>query len=85
MKTKKNIKYIDEPIGKVKIIKDFLPEPHELTLKKESFVKVTLLLSKESVNYFKHEAKKHHSHYQTMMRNLLNEYAKHCQNKLTGS
>jgi len=79
MKTKKNVIYTNEPIGKVKIIKDFLPSPDKLALKKETFVKVTLLLSEESVNYFKHEAEKHHSHYQTMMRNLLDGYAKHHQ------
>lgn len=68
--------YTDEPIGRIKIVKDFLPGPEELTLKDET-VKVTLLLSKDSVDYFKREAEKHHSHYQSMIRTLLDKYAQH--------
>lgn len=48
---KKKIKYTDEPIGKVKVISDFLPSPEELALKEES-VKVTISLSKTSVDFF---------------------------------
>lgn len=75
MKTK-TVKYTDEPIGKVRIIKDFLPPPEKLVFKKEKFVKVTLLLSEISVAGFKYQAKKHNTCYQTMIRNLLDEYAK---------
>lgn len=70
------VKYTNEPIGKIKIIKDFLPSPGELVLKKDT-VRVTLLLSKDSINYFKQEAKKHHAHYQTMVRALLDKYVHH--------
>ena len=35
---KGKIKYTDEPIGKVKVISDFLPSPKELALKDEYFV-----------------------------------------------
>ncbi|MFN2357360.1 MAG: hypothetical protein ABR534_06440, partial [Desulfotignum sp.] len=51
------IKYTDEPIGKVKVISDFLPSPEELALKDET-VKVTIALSKTSIDFFKKEAKK---------------------------
>ena len=74
MKIKK--KYSNEPIGKIKIVKDFLPSPDELVLKEET-VKVTLMLSKSSIDYFKKEAKKQHAPYQTMIRNLLDKYADH--------
>ena len=57
---KRKIKYIDEPIGKVKIISDFLPSPEELVLKDET-VKVTIALSKASVDFFKNEARKHNT------------------------
>jgi hypothetical protein len=40
-----------------KVIKDFLPRPEDLVLKEDN-VKVTLTLSKKSVDFFKHEAKK---------------------------
>lgn len=69
-------KYTNEAIGKIKIIKDFLPDPEQLILK-ENTVKITLLLSKNSVDYFKEEANKHDASYQTMIRVLLDKYAQH--------
>ncbi len=71
---KKIIKYTDEPIGDIKIIEDFLPSPKDLIFKEEN-VKVTISLTKESVDFFKAEAKKHHTQYQKMIRNLLDVYA----------
>jgi predicted DNA binding CopG/RHH family protein len=73
---KGKIKYTDEPIGKVKVISDFLPSPEELVLKDET-VKVTIALSKTSVDFFKNEAKKYNTQYQKMIRRLLDEYAAH--------
>jgi len=73
---KQKIKYTDEPIGKVKIVTDFLPSPEELALKDET-VKVTISLSKASIEFFKNEAKKHNTQYQKMIRRLLDEYATH--------
>ncbi|MBA3018622.1 MAG: CopG family transcriptional regulator [Proteobacteria bacterium] len=70
------IKYTDEPIGKVRVLKDFLPSPEELVLKDET-VKVTISLSKISIDFFKKEAKKHNTQYQKMIRRLLDEYAAH--------
>jgi predicted DNA binding CopG/RHH family protein len=73
---KKKIKYTDEPIGKVKVVTDFLPSPEELALKDET-VKVTISLSKASIEFFKNEAKKHNTQYQKMIRRLLDEYTTH--------
>jgi predicted DNA binding CopG/RHH family protein len=73
---KGKIKYTDEPIGKVKVISDFLPSPEELVLKDET-VKVTIALSKTSVDFFKNEAKKYNTQYQKMIRRMLDEYAAH--------
>jgi len=70
--------YTDEPIGDVRIIDDFLPPPGELVFKEDN-VKVTLGLSKRSVEFFKQEAKKHHTQYQKMIRRLLDLYASHHQ------
>lgn len=67
------IKYSDEPIGKVDVIPDFLPSPAELAFRDEG-VKVTLALSKKSVEFFKTEAAKHHTQYQRMIRRLLDAY-----------
>jgi hypothetical protein len=73
---KEKIKYTDEPIGKVRVITDFLPSPEQLALKDET-VKVTLSLSKTSVDFFKKEAKKYNTQYQRMIRRLLDEYTAH--------
>ncbi|WP_079416583.1 hypothetical protein [Thiomonas intermedia] len=69
----KKIKYTDEPIGDVEIIADFLPPPEALVFREEG-VKVTLALSKKSVDFFKHQAQAHHSQYQRMIRHLLDAY-----------
>ena len=73
---KKKIKYTDEKIGKIEIINDFLPKPEELVLKKDT-TKITLNLSKSSVEFFKLIAKKHGSQYQKVIRNLLDRYSSH--------
>jgi predicted DNA binding CopG/RHH family protein len=72
MKTKVN--YTDELIGEVKVIQDFLPSPDKLAFKEDQ-VKITIGLSKSSVDFFKQEAKKHHTQYQKMIRRLLDLYA----------
>ena len=66
--------YTDEPIGGVRVIDDFLPPPEELVFKEDN-VKVTLGLTRGSVDFFKREAKKHHTQYQKMIRHLLDLYA----------
>ena len=70
---KKKIKYTDGPIGDIKVISDFLPPPNELAFKEEQ-VKVTIGLSKTSIDFFKKEAKNHHTQYQKMIRRLLDIY-----------
>ena len=79
---KTTIEYTDEPIGDVKIIQDFLPPPKDLILKEEN-VKVTISLTKESVEFFKAEAKKHRTQYQKMIRNLLDIYVQNHSGKAT--
>jgi len=71
---KKPVKYTDESIGDLKIIADFLPSPKDLIFKDDT-VKITISLTKESVEFFKKEAEKHHTQYQKMIRNLLDVYA----------
>jgi predicted DNA binding CopG/RHH family protein len=73
---KKKIEYTDEHMGKVEVISDFLPSPEQLALKDET-VKVTIALSKASVDFFKNEAKKYNTQYQKMIRRLLDEYTTH--------
>ena len=70
------IRYTDEPLGEVKVIPDFLPSPEELAFREEG-VKVTIALSKRSIEFFKREAAKHGTQYQRMIRRLLDTYARH--------
>jgi hypothetical protein len=67
------IKYTDEPLGDVKVVRDFLPPPEQLAFREEG-IKVTLSLSKKSVEFFKSEAAKHHTQYQRMIRRLVDVY-----------
>jgi len=69
------IKYTDEDIGDPLIVPDFLPSPDELAFKEDT-VKVTISLSRASVEFFKHEAKKHNVQYQKMIRRLLDAYTR---------
>jgi len=71
---KKKIKYTNEKIGKVEVVKDFLPKPEELVFKEDN-VKVTINLSKSSLDFFKKLAKQHGSQYQKVIRNLLDSYS----------
>lgn len=71
------IRYQDEPLGDLKVVPDFLPDPEDLIFREEEGVKVTISLSKRSVEFFKSEARKHHTQYQRMIRRLLDAYAEH--------
>jgi predicted DNA binding CopG/RHH family protein len=73
MKKHKKIVYTNEPIGNVRIIKDFLPSPQELATR-EKTVKVTIALTESTLEFFKKIASDHHTPYQKMIRNLLDEY-----------
>jgi hypothetical protein len=70
------IRYTDEPLGDLDVVPDFLPRPEDLVFRDEG-VKVTISLSKRSVEFFKNEARKHNTQYQRMIRRLLDAYAEH--------
>jgi predicted DNA binding CopG/RHH family protein len=71
---KSKIRYTDEPMGKLRVIKDFVPPPDQLVLKEEN-VKITISLKRSSVEFFKKEAKKHRTSYQRMIRQVIDWYA----------
>ncbi len=56
-------------------VRDFLPPPEQLVLREDT-VKVTLTLSRRSVEFFKREAARRRVPYQRMIRALVDEYAK---------
>lgn len=61
-------------IGRVRVIEDFLPPPAAL-VPREDNVKVTLSLSRRSLDFFKREARKRRVPYQRMIRALVDTYA----------
>ena len=70
-KTKREM---DLPIGKLTRVTDFLPPPERLAMPEET-IKVTLLLSRDSIRFFKRQAAQHHTKYQRMIRALVDRYA----------
>ncbi|MBL8023130.1 MAG: CopG family transcriptional regulator [Elusimicrobia bacterium] len=70
---KQKTKYTNETI-QARVVRDFLPPPEDLVFKEDN-VKVTMFLSRSSVEFFKHTARQRHTHYQKMIRNLLDTYA----------
>lgn len=70
----RTVKYSAGKIGGVRVIEDFLPSPDALVLREDN-VKVTLSLSRRSVDYFKRAAKTRRVPYQRMIRALVDAYA----------
>ena len=66
-------RYADEDIGSPRVIRDFLPSPENLAFREDS-VKVTIALSRRSVDFFKDQAKGFGTQYQRMIRRLLDAY-----------
>ena len=73
-KTRKKINYADEPL-ELEPVPDFLPPPEALVLKEDT-VKVTIQLSKSSIDFFKKHARSQHTKYQTMIRRVLDLYTR---------
>ena len=65
-------------MGRLRIVTDFLPPPDELVFNEEN-VKVTISLSRSSVDFFKRKAKSRHTQYQKMIRRMVDLYAAHYQ------
>ena len=63
----------DFPVGQLTRVKDTLPPPDKLVVPEDT-IKVTLLLSKSSVRFFKQKAAQHRTKYQRMLRELVDRY-----------
>ena len=66
----------NKPVGKLVQISDNLPSPGELA-KPLQAVKVTIYLTKASIDYFKRSARTHHTKYQRMVREVVDNYVSH--------
>ena len=71
---KKKITYSDEPLGPVKILKDFLPKPQELAFREET-VEIKVPISRRSMEFFKKQGKKHRTSAAQLIRALADSYA----------
>jgi predicted DNA binding CopG/RHH family protein len=67
------VEYRNGKTGSLKVVKDFLPPVSELVLREDN-VKVTLSLSRRSVEFFKREASRQNVPYQRMIRALVDSY-----------
>ncbi len=66
-------KDVKDALLSAKVIEDFLPPPERLILK-EDLKKITITLSKKSVEFFKEKSKEAHVPYQLMIRKVLDYY-----------
>jgi len=66
----------DMPVGKLTRVKDILPPPGKLVAPKDE-VKITLSLSRRSIEFFKVEARRNNSKYQRMIKEVVDRYASH--------
>lgn len=64
------------PVGRLARVKDFLPPPSELEVPSDN-IKVTLALTRRSVEFFQQQARRNHTKYQRMLRELVDKYAVH--------
>ena len=69
-------KSVMEALDSAVLAADFLPSPAKL-IKKSTKEKITISIDSDCINFFKTEAKKNHTKYQTMMNEVLSQYAKH--------
>jgi len=68
-------KALQESITSAEKVIDFLPPPDQL-IKKRPKVKITITLNSSSVTFFKKAAKKNNVKYQTMINEILDQYAR---------
>ena len=71
----------DFPSGDLIEIPNFLPPPDQLVFPDDETEKVTIILKKKSVDFFREQARKHHTKYQRMIRAVLDRYVKRFKGK----
>jgi len=71
---KRTRSFSGQPIGKLLVVRDFLPPPEKL-LQREARMKITITLDAATVRFFKTVAVKMGLKYQRMIREVLKGYA----------
>ncbi len=78
---KPEVKYTNAPpeieiaLANSQAVADFLPPP-EMLVRKIEKEKITIMIDKGNLSFFRSEAKKQGVGYQTMINNLLTDYVK---------
>jgi predicted DNA binding CopG/RHH family protein len=67
-----NNKITSEALGALRVLPDFLPGA---AAPREEEVRITVLLSRTSLEFFKAEARRHNMQHQRLIRKLLDRYA----------
>lgn len=65
---------VDGTHGKMELIADFLPPPAAFAYVEPETEKITIVLDKETVEFFRSQAANHKVSYQRMIRELLKGY-----------
>ena len=71
---KKPVKHADEVLARESMVANFLPTPGDLVFG-DDIEKVTIAVSKRTVDFFKREARLHGTQYRRMVGALLDRYA----------
>lgn len=69
-------KSVMDALDSAVVIEDFLPSPAEL-VRKTAKEKITISIDSDCIRFFKTEAEKYNTKYQTMINEVLSQYAKH--------
>lgn len=75
---------LSNSLNSAEIVSDFLPPPDQLVSKNKK-IKITISLNSRSVEFFKKNAKKHNVKYQTMINEVLDQYAQKYSETITSS
>lgn len=67
---------VSEAFDNAVLITDFLPPPSQL-VKKKPKERINIMLNADTVSFFKRQAKKNNTQYQTMINMVLDQYAEH--------
>ncbi len=70
----KQDKIVEGTFGRIREVEDFLPPPEALIFKDDSTERITITLTRDTVNFFRQKGQELDAPYQRMIRNLLDEY-----------
>ncbi len=70
----KQDKIVEGTFGRIREVEDFLPPSEALIFKDDNTERITITLTRDTVNFFRQKGQELDAPYQRMIRNLLDEY-----------